>query len=1105
MRRTFTTVALVLASVVGGFAEAPHNGAASQHLASPELARMAAKALFVDSDLAQARHAAATVLNADLANLEALFVTMEAAALQADSGAELDAAVRLCERRIRDPRLEIAAARILDLAGNTADFRSVAPRVRKLAEAETAQADFFRIALLAAAQDGLPGASVLELAHQAGFLTDWSITGPFGRLPNVDFERAWPPEHKAMTGAVAEFPDGNVTVPEKLSRAGVYYASAQGTIPTTGEWLVRAESSGTFAVYVDGKHALTHDARFRSLPAIASAPLKLAAGRHTVLVKFLPSTAPFRIALARPRYKASTPLLAGTRQEEVYMRAAQQYWAADYAGAIATLAGMSHPSAPAAFLQAQAWAHLASGTAEELSALNAAITAAPDAYSVKTALAARYDSQERLDEALPRVLHVIAARPNFAPAQELKYRLASRMHWEAEASDAITAVLRLHASCSVLRDAANFFRSASQYQRAAEAEDRIRACAIPVSHRDDRIVDVVHPRAIDAADAFYTRFRRDGPQLVRDTASRLFSGGPAVTLLDTRVLHLRPDGGADLYVHKLIRVLDRDGIERHGEVAIPAGVDLIELRTLTPAGDVAGEPELDKRKSTISMPALAPGNVIEQEYVLHYSAGASELERGIAYQFGSFDTPILFAQFGVISPAGARLSISGIGAPSVTSSRAGADEIRLWERNDIAQSVREPDMPRSGQLPEVVVSRPAVTDWSDVRAYDRAEIIDAAHAGERVQQLAATIPGATDTDKAHALYRVLPSKVRAGGHSIEQGLTTAEDTLSAGDGSRTATFLAVARVLGIPAELVLARDIGAPLPRQASLDAYTHPLVRLRLRAPENREQYEIVDVESDGLPFGSLPPTLDRSRALLVPVERASARDPLFIALAGATDSEQSVADGNVVFDSDGNLLATLRITLGTGRASQIRSILRAIPPGGRQRFFEQLATRIFPGAVGVAGEAINENDSERPLQLNVRCRAPHFVSFNGGSADIDQLVPALGLRKLYASLSERRFPLYINDPFFETTRFQVRLPDNIRMAQLAPDFASNERFGNYAVRFREISAHQFEVTRSFHVPVQVIAPADYAEFARFAESIDNAERQRLTVEHADLSARNR
>ena len=46
------------------------------------------------------------------------------------------------------------------------------------------------------------------------------------------------------------------------------------------------------------------------------------------------------------------------------------------------------------------------------------------------------------------------------------------------------------------------------------------------------------------------------------------------------------------------------------------------------------------------------------------------------------------------------------------------------------------------------------------------------------------------------------------------------------------------------------------------------------------------------------------------------------------------------------------------------------------------------------------------------------------------------------------------------------------------------------------ERSAQKIDIHREFHVPVQVIAPEKYAAFAKFAGHIDDAERQRISLE---------
>ena len=227
---------------------------------------------------------------------------------------------------------------------------------------------------------------------------------------------------------------------------------------------------------------------------------------------------------------------------------------------------------------------------------------------------------------------------------------------------------------------------------------------------------VVDPGAVCGGEAAaYAAYRRSALEIVRQTASRRFAGGPAVMLLHDQVVQLEDDGRVTLYVHKVIRVLNRDGIEKYGEVTLPAGADLLELRTVKQDGAVV-EPEFSASKSSVSMPALAPGDAIEQEYVVRYpNGGAGEHPGAFTYTFGSFAMPVLYARFVVISStratatataagdpapacgadcgAGLRV-VSTAGAPPATSRRSGAMDVRVWEQENIPQSTKDVSSPR---------------------------------------------------------------------------------------------------------------------------------------------------------------------------------------------------------------------------------------------------------------------------------------------------------------------------------------------------------------------------------------------------------------------------
>jgi len=62
---------------------------------------------------------------------------------------------------------------------------------------------------------------------------------------------------------------------------------------------------------------------------------------------------------------------------------------------------------------------------------------------------------------------------------------------------------------------------------------------------------------------FYVPYRRDGIEMVRKSALRIFSGGPAVILLSDKVVRAPRDGPVSVYVHRITRPLNKEGISRY--------------------------------------------------------------------------------------------------------------------------------------------------------------------------------------------------------------------------------------------------------------------------------------------------------------------------------------------------------------------------------------------------------------------------------------------------------------------------------------------------------------------------------------------------------------
>jgi tetratricopeptide (TPR) repeat protein len=951
------------------------------------------------------------------------------------------------------------------------------------------------------------------------------------------------------------FRDGMIALPEYFPPSGIFYAASEVDLPATTVSRLDVLSSGTYEVFVDGKSVLLHDARYAAAPTRDSSSLSMPSGHHRILLKFSQDSAPLSVALHSQFEMSPQKKIALPTTLEPYTQALAAYFRGDFAEmAILLRTDAMRDAGYGKYLHALLYSAAEEHSPRADAAWKAVAMAQPGAL-----LARLRADQNAVDRGQPEavradVMSILAERPQSETALQLAFNLSRRDQVDGPAL--LTRLLESHASCARLTEAVKFYNAAAQQDKSLGVEQQIASCA-PESlqyarllaesgrhsaaaaylqqlvtrnplHRaarrmlveqlllDNQIsaaklqakqlretaanardyVPVVRDTGVapdsrsERAEAFasgaefYVPYRRDGIEMVRKSAQRSFSGGDAVILLSDKVVRIRRNGPVSVYVHRIIRPLNKEGISRYGEVTLPRGADLLELRTIKTSGEIT-EPELSQQKPTISMPALEAGDAIEEEYVLHYAELDQMPESAGAHTFGSFAAPLLHARLVLLSPAESTINVKEQSSPPLPLvGENNGTVIRIWERDNIAQTIAESFLPAVNLLPTVTV-----TSAEKTREGLRDELIDASRAGLHVNEAAMEFnlsQTGGDFEKAKRLYRFVTSKIDSTGP--DWAASPAEDTLDNGQGSRTMALLALARAVGLNAELLLARKIEQDCGKE--LSCYTEPLVRFRL---QNHESVD-VDAESDDLPFGAIPPSLDAREAHLIPLLSGEEKKPEIVAVNPRLADEKSVAEADLSF-SDGDLVAGIHVQLGSMRAQEVRNLLRSAGEREKQAFFEQVAMRIFPGAASITGTAAHENDPEQPLKLSVRCTVPQFINRQSGAAEINQLAPALGLATLYAKTPTRKFPLLIDSLFFESTVFHLHLPAGMEVHSLPADFTEKTEFGEYALRFVRMP-HQVDIHRDFRIPVQVIAPDKYVPFANFALRIDEAERQRISLE---------
>lgn len=953
------------------------------------------------------------------------------------------------------------------------------------------------------------------------------------------------------------FRDGMLSFPEYLSVPGVFYATTDVQSGSNSLSQLDVLSPGPYIIFIDGRQIMSMDSRYRTGANRNSTTVHLTPGRHRVMVKLTSDAAPFSADL-HPAFSSfrQRPILSSSPPVADYIRALLEYFRGNLSEVERRIASRSDDDkGPLLYLRALLWSAADDHSPRAAEAWRSLAKAHASAL-LATAKAAEFSLEDGASNELrAEILKLAQQRPGSEMAVNLVLRVAgSDMQIRARA---FAHLLDLHPACSYLLEAARFYNFAGDPANAQKTEQRMATCA-PESlqyarvlsdsgrHRDSAafleqkirknplnrsarkllVQELVLSDQLDKARKqalelhsiapgsriyaklssdpsavldsnslrarnfvsqaeFYTRYREDGIEVVRSSArDKSLAGSPVAILLSDRVLKIRGDGTASLYSHQVTRLLDRQSISRYGEVVLPRGSEILELRTIKPDGRPV-EPELTAQKSAVSMPALEPGDCIDEEFVTHYSDWSLLPATSSVFEFGSLNAPVLHTRFVLLAPKSANVRIEELnGAPAGATEVVSEDVVHTWEMDHLPEVAAEPFFP-AGILPAIAVK-------SSDNTLDRVEdaLIDSTRLGPHVMEAALEqkFPAnASDREKALMLYQYVTEKLGSTGTDFSS--SAAEDAFSAGEGSRTSALLALARASGVNAALLLARKIGANCTSDASLDCYTEPLVRFWVGG-------EVIDAdpEGDDLAFGEISPALDPRSAWLVPLAAGNSAKPEIVSFSIPPLQEQTVGEGDLFLNSNGNLSASIHIRLGAARAQEVRAALHSGSGRERQELLDQFASRIFPGATAVQGDISHPGNAEQPLQLSLQCAIPQFINMQPGLRETGQLAPLLGLRNSFGKGARRTYPMLLNSVLSESTVFHLHLPDGVTAAALPHDLVINSEFGEYAVKFSE-GNRQLNITREFNIPVQLVSAEQFPAFLDFARRIDDAERQPITL----------
>jgi cellulose synthase operon protein C len=611
-------------------------------------------------------------------------------------------------------------------------------------------------------------------------------------------------------------------------------------------------------------------------------------------------------------------------------------------------------------------------------------------------------------------------------------------------------------------------------------------------------------------------FRIDGRAAIRTfEAARGQYAAPAVMVLDRAVTRVFGSGATMSITHEIVRVDSKDAIDRWGEIQVPAGAEILTLRTHKADGTTR-EPEEIAGKESVSAPDLAIGDYVEWELLETHGPSAAFAPGFLAerFFFQSFDAPIARSELELVTPAGLPIALdarAGAPKPEKHLTAEGA-QLTTFIASNVPQLFAERSaVPAIEYVPSVRAS--SGVGWNVWARYLTEELHDAVRVSPEVSALARKIAAPSGGDRA----RIAGAIVDWVTENIEASDELAEPagyTLARGRGSRVALTLALASELGVPAEVVLARsrlvaDAAAATPPQ-ELDDFADTLVAFNL---EPKTIY--ADLRLRHAAFGYVPPGLDGARTL-------SLRDGAFGVARSSAGEDRRTIDMTIRLDERGGGSAVATEELAGWPALEWADLVDRFGadrvrlredfeqrwlgvqfPGARLRDLQVDLPRDASGrvatarvrysfvsahlAVAVAGATTSAGSGDRPAAGPREMRiAPTFFRSQPG--------------RRFAAESQRSTGLMLGFDVPIRMTATVELPGAARLdAPVTPGDLVVSRKGGYRfVEARDVEPGRPNVIvlrRESTLPIMRVAPGEYAGVAADLRRVDGAEQAEIRI----------
>lgn len=590
--------------------------------------------------------------------------------------------------------------------------------------------------------------------------------------------------------------------------------------------------------------------------------------------------------------------------------------------------------------------------------------------------------------------------------------------------------------------------------------------------------------------------REDGAKaLAQYEAKKPPESAPGVYVLDASAVEAYPDGSFSERTHVVAKVLDQRGVSLLAEVHLPAGAEIVSLRTLKKDGRVL-EPEPIGGKDGISLPGVEVGDVVEYEYLMSTGARGAATPGFAApkFYFRIVDGQLFHSIYEVRAPKGMGLEVDshGLNGPQAKSAvdDLGARERVRIETRDVPTFVREPGGP---QLEEVLpfVQVGAGAGLEETMAGFGDFLLEKSRPSAEIARFAKEATGSlSGAAAAKALYAKVMQEIKG---PEAPPTTRASATLAQSRGSRLMLLKAALSTLGIASRVALVRPFTADLAAYRFAPAELYGFAALQIALPEGEV---LVAPGIRFAPFGRLSPQAEGMSAAILPEVGERVR---LVQTPGTGSADGKQVALRLSLGADGTLTGAGEERYLGLDAAFLKAGLERLNDEQRRQAIEAAIARTFDNAT-LSEFAIDEKeDPLAPLSIRYRFAAPGFARADGERLVASRGLYPANLARRFLSLFERKTPLLVPNPEALELKAEIELPEGMSLAGPPASVQLKSPFGQFE-RKEQKAPRRLVVWEKLQMKMARVSPGEYPAFGDFVANVDKAQAREWVFERNPL-----